>query len=114
MIILLFAASLVACNEKPETKVATPAKAAVSEKVSAVESDNGEDGAALHAEKCVSCHVVEHNAAFYQREDRKMHSYVGLQKQVVFCDAQLGLGLFEEEATAIGDYLNDSFYKFKK
>ncbi|HIQ07521.1 MAG TPA: hypothetical protein EYH35_03585 [Thiotrichaceae bacterium] len=58
-------------------------------------------------------HVAEHNAAFYQREDRKMHFHASLQKQVVFCDTQLGLERLEE-ATAIGDYLNDSFYEFKK
>ena len=42
-----------------------------------------------------------------------MHFHASLQKQVVFCDTQLGLERLEE-ATAIGDYLNDSFYEFKK
>lgn len=114
-ILLFLTISLVACNDKSTEEVSakTVPMKEVSEKVVAT-NENEEDGGKLHAEKCAACHLVEHNAAFYQRKDRKMKSYAGLQKQVIFCDSQLGLELFEEEAVAIGDYLNDNYYKFEK
>ncbi|MGF1643042.1 MAG: hypothetical protein ACFCUJ_05315 [Thiotrichales bacterium] len=71
-------------------------------------------GEALHAEKCVECHVATHDASFYQRAERKTTNYAGVQSMVRLCDANLGTQLFDDDMVAIGDYLNDSFYKFPR
>ena len=69
-------------------------------------------GKALHDESCSSCHIADHDAAFYTRADRKITSYDGLQSMVRMCDANLGTKLFDEDMTEIGNYLNQAYYKF--
>lgn len=129
IVILLLTLGLVACNDKPAevtekvtdkasaTVAPEPKKAEVPVVASATtdsdESDE-EDGAKLHQEKCVECHVAKHDAAFYQRKDRKISSYPKLQQRVIDCDAQLGLSMFDTEMIAVGKYLNDNYYKFSQ
>ena len=73
--------------------------------------DDEESGAALHKANCSRCH----GEGYYPKKpESKMTSYDGLHKMVGMCDAQLGTELFPEELRKIGDYLNDSFYKFSK
>ena len=69
-------------------------------------------GKSMHDESCSSCHLADHDAAFYTRADRKIDSYKGLQSMVRMCDANLGTKLFDEDMTDIGNYLNEAFYKF--
>lgn len=69
-------------------------------------------GAGIHKKKCETCHKAQHDAAFYQRADRKMDSYKRLQSQIRMCDSKLNTELFDEDMEAIGEYLNTSFYKF--
>ncbi|MGF1546249.1 MAG: hypothetical protein ACFCUG_02850 [Thiotrichales bacterium] len=71
-------------------------------------------GAALHEEKCVQCHIATHDASFYQRAERKVDSYARLHSMVRMCDANLGTHLFDEDMVALGDFLNDSYYKFPR
>ncbi len=70
------------------------------------------EGEKLHQEKCSGCHMVSHDADFYQQPTRKMKSYERLQSQVRLCNANLNLELFDEDMTFIGEYLNESYYKF--
>jgi cytochrome c553 len=66
-------------------------------------------GKALQQENCMSCH----GNAVYTREDRKITSLAGLEKQVRRCELSLGLKWFDEEVADVVAYLNDAFYKFK-
>ena len=73
--------------------------------------DDEESGSALHEANCARCH----GEGYYPKKPKSnMTSYDGLHKMVGMCDAQLGTELFPEELRKIGDYLNDSFYKFEK
>ncbi len=111
-------------TEKASTAVATEASVKVKETViaKATESkalapvaekkseDKESSGAELHQKNCARCHGKD----YYPKADSKMDSYQRLHKMVGMCDAQLGTELFPEELQSITDYLNDSFYKFKK
>ena len=68
-----------------------------------------EDGAALHAKSCVSCHGTE----VYTRADRRVTSRPGLTKQVRRCELALGLSWFDEQIDAVAGHLNGRFYHFK-
>ncbi len=94
--------------KKVETVAVAKAKDAVAEKNTEVDEDSG---AALHKANCSRCH----GEGYYPKKpESKMTSYDGLHKMVAMCDAQLGTELFPDELKKIGDYLNDSFYKFSK
>lgn len=71
-------------------------------------------GKELHDEGCLTCHKGDHDATFYNRKNRKMDSYKGLQSMVRMCDARMGTKLFDEDMEDIGNYLNDTYYKFPK
>jgi cytochrome c5 len=96
----------------PAAKVMPTMVAATSseEKQVASNEDKEVSGVDLHKEHCVRCH----GADYYPKADSKMDSYKRLHTMVGMCDAQLETGLFPEELQSITDYLNDSFYKFKK
>jgi cytochrome c peroxidase len=68
-----------------------------------------EKGSALYQQHCVSCHGSE----IYTREDRKVNSLPGLQRQVQRCETALGLRWFDEDIGDVAAYLNESFYHFK-
>ena len=65
-------------------------------------------GKALHETNCQSCHGSE----VYTRADRKVQSLDGLKTQVNRCTHALGVQWFEDEAGAVVDYLNATYYKF--
>ena len=79
-----------------------------------VQAKDDHPGKAIHDENCLTCHKGNHDAAFYTRKDRKTKDYKRLQSMVRMCDAKMGTSLFDEDMLAIGDFLNDSFYKFPK
>ncbi len=107
---------LVACQDGGTN--ATPTEAATQHSSENSQTTKGtsvvvnHEGAKLHQEKCSGCHMVSHNADFYQRPTRKMKSYERLQSQVRLCNANLNLELFDEDMTFIGEFLNESYYKF--
>ena len=130
IIIIMLTWTLFACQEKADTSEtpATPVEektatieapaAPVKEKaatqdVAAPSTQLPADhlGADIHKKKCETCHKAQHDAAFYQRADRKMDSYKRLQSQIRMCDSKLNTELFDEDMEAIGEYLNTSFYK---
>jgi len=77
-----------------------------------VNADDLSQGKEIHDESCLSCHMGNHDEAFYMRKDRKMKSQKGLMTMIRMCDAQIGTSLFDEDMEEIGKYLNNSFYKF--
>ena len=70
-------------------------------------ADSGH-GKALVQEHCTSCH----DDGVYTRNNRRVTSLDGLQKQVRRCELSLGLKWFDEDINAVAGYLNESFYKF--
>lgn len=74
-------------------------------------------GKSLHDENCINCHASllgGDGTGIYTRENRKMESYAGLDKQVRRCRDSLGMAWPEEQIIDVITYLNDSFYHFKK
>ena len=63
----------------------------------------------LYDENCVRCHGTE----VYTREDRKVTSLEGLERQVQRCELALGLKWFDEEISEVTSYLNEHFYHFE-
>jgi hypothetical protein len=74
------------------------------------ETDEGIDAKSFVHEKCSSCH----DSSIYTRKNRRVDSLSRLNSQVRMCDAQLGTNLFDEDVTAIVNYLNDNYYHFDK
>ena len=66
-------------------------------------------GKELVDENCIKCHGSE----VYTRSDRKVTSLDGLSRQVSRCETSLGLTWFDEDVSAVTDYLNHDFYHFK-
>ncbi|MCU0833079.1 MAG: cytochrome c [Chromatiaceae bacterium] len=66
-------------------------------------------GQPLYEAHCLGCHGPE----VYTREDRKVTSLPGLQRQVQRCELALGLKWFDDEIGAVADYLNESYYRFE-
>lgn len=98
--------------EKTEIAQNASSKATTADKENKIEtaSDEESSGASLHKENCAKCH----GADYYPKKNSKMDSYNRLHTMVGMCDAQLETELFPEELQRITDYLNDSFYTFKK
>jgi cytochrome c553 len=68
------------------------------------------DAAALYQDNCLKCHGPE----VYTRDDRKVSSLPGLQRQVQRCELALGLKWFDDEINAVADYLNENYYKLDR
>jgi hypothetical protein len=63
----------------------------------------------LYDRHCVSCHGSE----VYTREDRKVTSLPGLERQVQRCETALGLRWFDEDISGMSQLLNERYYHFK-
>ena len=63
----------------------------------------------LYDQNCVRCHGTE----VYTREDRKVTSLQGLERQVRRCELALGLKWFDDDITDVTNYLNEHFYHFE-
>jgi mono/diheme cytochrome c family protein len=85
--------------------------------ISPVNAANIENGKDLHNSNCTSCHISMQGgdgSGIYTRENKRMESYPALIKQVKRCRDSLGMPWPEEHVNDVVEYLNDSFYKFKK
>ena len=71
-----------------------------------------ENGAFLHAEHCVECHMMDNHEALYTRENRIVNERIRLNGQVSACVQVLDLGWFPEEEKDTAEYLNQTYYKF--
>ena len=79
-----------------------------------VQAKDEHPGKSVHDENCLKCHKGTHDEAFYTRKDRKIKDYKRLQSMVRMCDSRMGTALFDDDMVDIGNYLNDSYYKFPK
>jgi hypothetical protein len=66
------------------------------------------------------CEVCHHNKtygdakAIYLRKDRKVTSWEKLKAQVAACNTELNLHLFPDDEEHVAEFLNQSYYKFRK
>ena len=66
-------------------------------------------GKSLQQENCMGCH----DDAMYARDNRRVSTLGGLQKQVKRCELSLGLQWFDDDVAAVTEYLNSSYYHYK-
>ncbi len=59
---------------------------------------------------CETCHGED----FYQRQDRKVHSYAALEAFVEGCNTNLDVGWFPDEVTDVSAWLNREYYRFEE
>jgi hypothetical protein len=71
-----------------------------------------ENGAFLHGDHCVDCHMVDNHEALYTRENRIVNERIRLNGQVSACVQVLNLGWFPEEEKDVSEFLNAQYYKF--
>ena len=72
-------------------------------------------GAQLHSEQCMACHAArfgDNGNEIYTRDNRRVTSLEGLQKQVNRCKNNLQIVWFDEDVADVAEYLNASFYHF--
>ena len=67
-------------------------------------------GQALHDAHCAKCHTTD----AYKEPKRKVKDFNGLKDRVQSCDYNFKTGWSENQTSQVIDYLNSSFYKFKK
>jgi hypothetical protein len=72
------------------------------------------DALERHNESCVSCHVIEHDDDFYNRENTRMKTHFDLRRQVSTCVVAFSVGWFPEEEAGEVKLLNDKYYKLKE
>lgn len=65
-------------------------------------------GEKMHTEHCYKCH----DDSVYTRDNRFVKSLDALSKQVVRCKDNLGIPWFDEDTTAVVQFLNEKYYKF--
>jgi len=68
----------------------------------------GFDAGKFIAEKCSSCH----DETVYTRPNHRMQNLAQLEKQVRFCDANVGTTLFNEDVKSVVNHLNQQYYHF--
>jgi hypothetical protein len=71
----------------------------------------------VEEKKCETCHhnkTLGDAKAVYLRKDRKVTSWEKLKAQVALCNSELNLQLFPEDEEHIAEYLDRTYYKFKK
>lgn len=69
---------------------------------------DADKGKKLHDEHCTKCHGSE----VYTRQDRFIKNQEALAKQVKRCQLNVGAQWFDEDASNVVNYLNQSFYHF--
>jgi hypothetical protein len=72
----------------------------------------GEAGEELHAEACLGCHMITHDAAFYTRDNSRLSNHFDLRRQVSTCATNFGVDWFPEEEAQVVDFLNTQYYQF--
>ncbi|MDH5786550.1 MAG: cytochrome c [Chromatiales bacterium] len=74
-------------------------------------------GTQLHNEQCMGCHASRLGYGnsgndIYTRENRRVTTLAGLQKQVDRCKNNLQIVWFDEDVADVAEYLNATFYHF--
>ena len=75
------------------------------------------NGKELHDANCTSCHIElqgGNGSGIYTRENKRIETRSALIKQVKRCRDSLGIPWPEEHVNDVVEYLNTTFYKYKK
>jgi len=75
------------------------------------------NGKIKHDENCTSCHISKYGkdgSGIYTRKDRFVKNYSMLVQRVKACDINTNAGFHDDEVENVIEYLNSSYYKFKK
>ena len=67
-------------------------------------------GKTLHEKNCMKCHDNRQ----YTRPNRIIHTFEDLRARVEFCDTAANAGFSADDLDDVVEYLNVTFYKFKK
>ncbi|MGN7611551.1 c-type cytochrome [Magnetococcales bacterium HHB-1] len=76
-----------------------------------------ENGKELHQESCISCHAARFSGdpfKIYTRENRRKKDLPQLKAMVEYCNQQIGTQWFDDDINDVTEYLNQSFYHYKK
>lgn len=82
--------------------------------LSAQASDSIMPGKKLHDDaNCMKCHA---KLGYHTEKTTRMHveSLPDLKRAVTFCNNNLDTGWFDDEIDEVVQYLNKTYYKFKK
>jgi len=75
------------------------------------------EGKIKHDAKCTSCHTAQFGkdaSKIYTRKGRRMKSYPMLVQRVKACNTNTKAGFSDVDVANVIEYLNSSYYKFKK
>ncbi|MBK1719407.1 c-type cytochrome [Thiocystis violacea] len=95
-------------NRKFHSRAVAPAAALMLAALTPVQAS--ENAETLYQAHCIKCHGSE----IYTREDRKVTSLEGLERQVQRCELSLGLQWFDEDIADVATYLNQHYYQFAR
>src|SRR5215210_2299910 len=79
--------------------------------------DAAEGRKLVEEKRCETCHhnkTMGDAKAVYLRKDRKVTSWEKLKAQVALCNSELNLSLFPEEEDHVSEFLDKTYYKFKR
>jgi mono/diheme cytochrome c family protein len=74
-----------------------------------------EEGAPIHAERCVGCHTANFGgdgSSVYTRDPRRVNTIEGLMGQVERCNQMTGANLDSDQIDDLVAYLNATYYHF--
>ena len=79
--------------------------------------DAAEGKRLVEEKRCETCHhnkTLGDAKAIYLRKDRKVNSWEQLKARVALCNSELNLSLFPDEEEHVVEYLDKTYYKFKR
>ena len=79
--------------------------------------DAAEGGKLVEEKRCETCHhnkTMGDAKAIYLRRDRKVTSWEKLKAQVALCNSELNLSMFPDEEDHVSEFLDKTYYKFKR
>lgn len=85
--------------------------------LSASAADTGAGKLLVEEKHCETCHhnkTMGDAKAIYLRKDRKVNTLEQLKARVALCNSELGLQMFPDEEEQVVDYLDATYYKFRK
>ena len=71
----------------------------------------------VEEKRCETCHhnkTMGDAKAIYLRRDRKVTSWEKLKAQVALCNSELNLSMFPDEEDHVSEFLDKTYYKFKR
>jgi hypothetical protein len=83
----------------------------------ALAADAAAGGKLVEEKKCETCHhnkTLGDAKAIYLRKDRRVTTWEKLKAQVAACNSELNLQMFPDDEEHVSEFLNQTYYKFRK